>query len=39
MTPNELSPAQSDAFISYTQQRQQYRQKVRQQAGKYPPPS
>lgn len=37
--PNAQSPAQSDAFVTFTQRLPEYRKKVQQQAGKYPPPS
>lgn len=38
-TPNEKSPAQSDAFMVFTQQLGEYRKKVRKQAEQYPPPN
>ena len=38
-TPNPNSPAQSDAYILFTQKLSEYKKKVRQQASKYPPPS
>jgi ubiquitin-conjugating enzyme E2 I len=38
-SPNEASPAQSDAYVLYTQQRTEYRRRVREQAGRYPPPA
>jgi ubiquitin-conjugating enzyme E2 I len=38
-TPNEGSPAQSDAYVLFTQQLTEYRRRVRAQAGRYPPPS
>jgi ubiquitin-conjugating enzyme E2 I len=38
-TPNAQSPAQSDAYVAYTQRLAEYRKKVQQQALKYPPPS
>lgn len=36
--PNPQSPAQSEAFLLYTNNRTKYNQCVRQQAAKYPPP-
>lgn len=38
-TPNPQSPAQSDAYVMFTQKLSEYRKMVRQQALKYPPPS
>jgi ubiquitin-conjugating enzyme E2 I len=38
-TPNDKSPAQSDAYIIFTTQLPEYRKRVRKQAEKYPPPS
>lgn len=38
-TPNEKSPAQSDAFQSFTANLAEYRRKVRKQALQFPPPS
>lgn len=37
--PNASSPAQSDAFVTYTQRLSEYRKKVQAQATKFPPPS
>jgi ubiquitin-conjugating enzyme E2 I len=37
--PNPHSPAQSDAYVAYTQRRSEYTRTVRDQARKYPPPS
>jgi hypothetical protein len=37
--PNAQSPAQSDAFMAYTQRLAEYRRKVQAQATKFPPPS
>lgn len=38
-TPNDKSPAQSDAYVVFTQQLPEYRKKVRKQAELYPPPN
>lgn len=38
-TPNDKSPAQSDAYVVFTQQLADYRKKVRKQAEQYPPPN
>ena len=38
-TPNAHSPAQSDAYVAFTQRLAEYRKKVQQQALKYTPPS
>ena len=38
-TPNPGSPAQSDAFVLFTQQKAEYVKKVKRQALNYPPPS
>lgn len=37
--PNPHSPAQSDAYMSFTQRPTEYSRLVRDQARKYPPPS
>lgn len=37
-TPNEKSPAQSEAFMDYTQRRKRYEERVKQQVKKYPSP-
>ncbi len=37
--PNPQSPAQSDAYILFTQQPAEYTRRVRRQAQQYPPPS
>ena len=37
-TPNPNSPAQSDAYVAFTQRRSEYTKRVREQAGRYPPP-
>lgn len=37
-TPNEKSPAQSDAYMDYTQRRRKYEQLVKAQVKKYPSP-
>ena len=37
--PNPSSPAQSDAFLLFTQNRAEYSRRVRAQAQTYPPPS
>jgi ubiquitin-conjugating enzyme E2 I len=37
-TPNPLSPAQSDAYVMYTQDRTEYNRLVKEQSKKYPPP-
>lgn len=37
--PNPQSPAQSDAFMLFTQDKTEYDRRVRQQAQRYPPPS
>jgi ubiquitin-protein ligase len=36
--PNEKSPAQSDAYVAYTQRPDEYKRKVREQVAKYRPP-
>lgn len=36
--PNQLSPAQSDAYSYFTNDPTVYNRKVREQASKYPPP-
>lgn len=38
-TPNAQSPAQSDAFIMFTQKLSEYKKRVRHQSSQYPPPS
>lgn len=38
-TPNDKSPAQSDAYVVFTQQLAEYRKKVRKQSEQYPPPN
>ncbi len=38
-TPNPQSPAQSDAFVAFTQRLAEYKRRVRQQATQYPPPA
>ncbi|KXZ42757.1 hypothetical protein GPECTOR_120g424 [Gonium pectorale] len=38
-TPNPNSPAQSDAFVIFTQQKAEYCKRVKRQALQYPPPS
>eukprot|EP00889_Picochlorum_renovo_P006036 jgi/Picre1/33066/NNA_008392.t1 len=37
-TPNEKSPAQSEAFMDFTQRRKTYERKVKEQVKKYPSP-
>lgn len=37
--PNAASPAQSDAFVAFTQRLGEYRKQVQKQAAKYPPPA
>lgn len=37
--PNPHSPAQSEAYVSFTQRRAEYTRLVREQARRYPPPS
>ena len=37
--PNPNSPAQSDAFLLFTQNRPEYSKRVKAQALNYPPPS
>ena len=37
--PNALSPAQSDAFVAFTQRVAEYRKRVQRQATAYPPPA
>lgn len=37
-TPNANSPAQSDAFVLFTQNLPEYKKRVRRQAAQYPPP-
>lgn len=34
--PNEKSPAQSEAFMDYTQRRRKYEARVKQEVAKYP---
>jgi len=36
--PNEKSPAQSDAYVTYTTDRAKYERRVREEVAKYPPP-
>ena len=36
--PNPNSPAQSDAYIMFTQRLQDYKRRVRQQTQAHPPP-
>lgn len=36
--PNALSPAQSDAYLMFTQRLDDYKRRVKQEAAKYPPP-
>jgi ubiquitin-conjugating enzyme E2 I len=36
--PNDKSPAQSDAYIMFTQQPAEYKRKVKEQAARFPPP-
>jgi ubiquitin-conjugating enzyme E2 I len=36
--PNEGSPAQSDAYVLFTQHKTEYRRRVRAEAAKYPGP-
>jgi ubiquitin-protein ligase len=38
-TPNDKSPAQSEAYCVFTQQLSEYRKRVRKQAEKFPPPN
>ena len=38
-TPNEKSPAQSEAYVAYTTDRASYDRRVREEVAKYPPPS
>jgi ubiquitin-conjugating enzyme E2 I len=38
-TPNPNSPAQSDAYVCFTQRPDEYKRKVRKQAAEYPPPT
>ena len=37
--PNPSSPAQSAAYVLYTQRRQDYDRRTREQAKSYPPPA
>ncbi len=37
-TPNEKSPAQSDAYMQFTQNLAEYKRKVKRQAQTFPPP-
>lgn len=37
-TPNPNSPAQSDAYIMFTQRLAEYKKRVKDQVHKYPPP-
>ena len=37
-TPNPLSPAQSPAYVMYTQDRTEYNRLVKEQSKKYPAP-
>ena len=37
--PNPKSPAQSDAYVLFTQQPAEYSKRVKAQTAKYPPPS
>ena len=36
--PNDKSPAQSEAYILFTQDKPEYERKIKLQAQKYPPP-
>jgi ubiquitin-conjugating enzyme E2 I len=36
--PNPNSPAQSDAFVMFTQNLPQYKKEIKKQAQRYPPP-
>ena len=38
-TPNPLSPAQADAYVMFQQRPDEYKRRVRAEAGKYPPPA
>lgn len=38
-SPNERSPAQSDAFVLYTKRRKEYERQVKEQVKKYPAPT
>ncbi len=38
-TPNPNSPAQSDAYMMFTQDLQRYKKEVKKQTGNYPPPT
>lgn len=38
-TPNANSPAQSEAFVLFTNKMSDYRRRVKEQSGKYPPPA
>jgi ubiquitin-conjugating enzyme E2 I len=38
-SPNPASPAQSEAYMLFTNDRVEYDRKVKQQALRYPPPS
>lgn len=37
--PNPQSPAQSDAYVLYTQKINEYKRRVKKQAGEFPPPA
>ena len=37
-SPNEKSPAQSDGYVTFTQRKEEYKKRVKEQATKYPPP-
>lgn len=36
--PNPASPAQSDAFMLFTQNKPEYQKRVKRQTSSYPPP-
>jgi ubiquitin-conjugating enzyme E2 I len=38
-TPNDKSPAQSEAYVCFTQRLNDYRKQVRKQSLLYPPPN
>jgi ubiquitin-conjugating enzyme E2 I len=38
-TPNDKSPAQSEAYVCFTQRLNDYRKQVRKQSTLYPPPN
>jgi hypothetical protein len=38
-TPNDKSPAQSEAYVCFTQRLNDYRKQVRKQSLQYPPPN